>query len=346
MQLEVDVDGTRLQHSFRRNVPSPCDWPRPSSSSPPVTIGFSSNQVAAVGAELSGGDVFPRRADMPRSAQSAATTDPPPGTGPEHLWPSPEIFLPPQFFFPLRPPAAASLAGQQNARNRNGSCVRESGIHLHLTRGTMASTAVPSAELAPAPAPPTEEMAALKTPSQDDAAGELPPHRSHDPAKNLKRSDPFQFGSRFLSKEDDVFEFNAWDHVETDDAYKEYTERQLEMQRQAPVSDFDKSKPAIVPCSLPRHPKDVVMIHFQCIVHLKEMMKTYLHLVFRSHLNTSCLILCHILHFSKHTVADSAPKTGLTRTPQSGGTFSTRTMRPTFSRTASGCSRSSRSLPT
>ncbi|GJN74625.1 actin binding protein [Purpureocillium lilacinum] len=106
----------------------------------------------------------------------------------------------------------------------------------------MASTAVPSAELAPAPAPPTEEMAALKTPSQDDAAGELPPHRSHDPAKNLKRSDPFQFGSRFLSKEDDVFEFNAWDHVETDDAYKEYTERQLEMQRQAPVSDFDKNR--------------------------------------------------------------------------------------------------------
>ena len=47
---------------------------------------------------------------------------------------------------------------------------------------------------------------------------------------------------RFLGEEDDVFEFNAWDHVETDDAFKEYAEQQFEMQRQSPVSDFDKSK--------------------------------------------------------------------------------------------------------
>lgn len=66
-------------------------------------------------------------------------------------------------------------------------------------------------------------------------------HRSHDPATNLKRSDPFQFGSRYLENGDDVYEFNAWDHVETDDAYKEYAERQFEKQRQSPVSDFDKS---------------------------------------------------------------------------------------------------------
>src|SRR5690242_20140495 len=38
------------------------------------------------------------------------------------------------------------------------------------------------------------------------------PHRSHDPANNLKRSDPFQFGSRYLEQGDDIFEFNAWDH--------------------------------------------------------------------------------------------------------------------------------------
>lgn len=68
------------------------------------------------------------------------------------------------------------------------------------------------------------------------------PHRSHDPQFNQKRSDPFQFGSRFLEQEDDVFAFNAWDHVETDDAYKEYSEQQFAMQRQAPVSDFDKCK--------------------------------------------------------------------------------------------------------
>lgn len=68
------------------------------------------------------------------------------------------------------------------------------------------------------------------------------PHRSHDPENNLKRSDPFQFGSRLLSEEDNVFEFNAWDHVETDDTYKEYAELQYAKQREAPVSDFDKSK--------------------------------------------------------------------------------------------------------
>lgn len=68
-----------------------------------------------------------------------------------------------------------------------------------------------------------------------------PPHRSHDPNNSLKRSDPFQFGSRYLQAEDDVFEFNAWDHVETDDSHKEYAEAQYAFQRSAPVSDFDKS---------------------------------------------------------------------------------------------------------
>lgn len=67
------------------------------------------------------------------------------------------------------------------------------------------------------------------------------PHRSHDPENNMKRSDPFQFGSRYLGEQDNVFEFNAWDHVETDDTYKEYAELQYAKQREAPVSEFDKS---------------------------------------------------------------------------------------------------------
>ncbi|RYP52837.1 hypothetical protein DL768_002086 [Monosporascus sp. mg162] len=77
---------------------------------------------------------------------------------------------------------------------------------------------------------------------QDTSEAQLPPHRSHDPQYNMKRSDPFQFGSRYLQEDDNVFEFNAWDHVETDDAYKEYAEQQYEMQRQSPVSDFDKRR--------------------------------------------------------------------------------------------------------
>lgn len=78
---------------------------------------------------------------------------------------------------------------------------------------------------------------------QDTPAATEPPapHRSHNPEDNLKQSDPFQFGNRLLSEEDNVFEFNAWDHVETDDAYKEYAETQYAKQREAPVSDFDKS---------------------------------------------------------------------------------------------------------
>ncbi|OAA66254.1 actin binding protein [Cordyceps fumosorosea ARSEF 2679] len=93
--------------------------------------------------------------------------------------------------------------------------------------------------------PPVEAVppvADLEKLSLAASAEVVPPHRSHDPANNLKRTDPFQFGSRYLTEQDNVYEFNAWDHVETDDAYKEYTEQQLEKQRQAPVSDFDKSR--------------------------------------------------------------------------------------------------------
>ncbi|KAI5295284.1 hypothetical protein KEM52_001825 [Ascosphaera acerosa] len=71
---------------------------------------------------------------------------------------------------------------------------------------------------------------------------QIPPHRSHDPNNNQKRTDPFQFGSRFLEEGDNVFEFNAWDHVETDDSYKEYAELQYARQRENPVSDFDRKR--------------------------------------------------------------------------------------------------------
>ncbi|KAI1765538.1 methyltransferase [Hypoxylon sp. FL1150] len=77
---------------------------------------------------------------------------------------------------------------------------------------------------------------------QEAAETQPPAHRNHDPQYNMKRSDPFQFGSRYLQEEDDVFEFNAWDHVETDDTYKEYAEQQYAKQRESPVSDFDKNR--------------------------------------------------------------------------------------------------------
>lgn len=108
------------------------------------------------------------------------------------------------------------------------------------------SAIAPVVEASPVDVLPVEEIAALKInevePSATEPAAEQPPHRSHNPSNNLKRSDPFQFGSRYLEKDDNVYEFNAWDHVETDDAYKEYAEQQYAKQRENPVSDFEKSK--------------------------------------------------------------------------------------------------------
>lgn len=88
------------------------------------------------------------------------------------------------------------------------------------------------------------EVSSLEITAKEAGAPEQEksPHRSHDPQFNQKRSDPFQFGSRYLQENDDVFEFNAWDHVETDDIYKEYAEQQYAMQRESPVSEFDKCK--------------------------------------------------------------------------------------------------------
>ena len=92
-----------------------------------------------------------------------------------------------------------------------------------------------------------------------EQTGTVPAYRSHDPQSNKFHSDPFQFGNRVLTEEDDVFEFNAWDHVETDDAFKEFAEQQYDLQRQSPVSDFDKSKwTPSPPLANPRSPAGLV----------------------------------------------------------------------------------------
>ncbi|KAL9096164.1 MAG: hypothetical protein Q9165_001687 [Trypethelium subeluteriae] len=97
------------------------------------------------------------------------------------------------------------------------------------------------------PTPPPLDSLSL---SEQDAYGvpaslqplRQPPQRPEDPSNHLKRTDPFQFGSRYLQEGDDIFAFNAWDHVETDAAYAEFAELQYAKQREAPVSEFDRKR--------------------------------------------------------------------------------------------------------
>lgn len=104
-------------------------------------------------------------------------------------------------------------------------------VHLDLSGLALTNTMAPSN-------PTTEEI----FPPTDVTLEQIPPHRSHDPSNNLKRSDPFQFGSRYLLPEDNPFEFNAWDHVEPSAEDLVRFESQIEVQRAAPVSAFDRNR--------------------------------------------------------------------------------------------------------
>ncbi|KAF1836812.1 S-adenosyl-L-methionine-dependent methyltransferase [Decorospora gaudefroyi] len=107
------------------------------------------------------------------------------------------------------------------------------------------------------PTPPPETSSSLPLqpvepvePPENDAYGvpasfapvRAPPSRSHDASNNQKRSDPFAFGSRYLEEGDNIFEFNAWDHVTVDSTYLAFSEEQYSRQRQEPVSDFDRQR--------------------------------------------------------------------------------------------------------
>lgn len=102
----------------------------------------------------------------------------------------------------------------------------------------------------PQPSRPTHGLPSGAELAENDAYGvpasfapvRTPAARSHDPANNQKRSDPFAFGSRHLEEGDDIFEFNAWDHVTVDSTYQAFSEEQYDKQRRDPVSDFDRKR--------------------------------------------------------------------------------------------------------
>lgn len=75
----------------------------------------------------------------------------------------------------------------------------------------------------------------VKEPTLSPEVSEVPE------ASRIERGDrPYEFGKRFLTQEDDVWKYNAWDHVEWGPEQKEEAERQLAAQAQTPVNDFDK----------------------------------------------------------------------------------------------------------
>ena len=91
-------------------------------------------------------------------------------------------------------------------------------------------------------ADPSPDLANLSLTSRPHTESTTQSHRSHDPSKNLKRSDPFKFGSRYLAPTDDVFEFNAWDHVTPDADFYTYADAQYAFQSAHPVSEFDQKR--------------------------------------------------------------------------------------------------------
>ncbi|KAA6407517.1 MAG: actin binding [Lasallia pustulata] len=70
----------------------------------------------------------------------------------------------------------------------------------------------------------------------------VPPPPLPLPTNNLKRSSPFQFGSRYLEQGDDIYSFNAWDHVTPDPLYTTHATQQYALQRASPVSDYDRTR--------------------------------------------------------------------------------------------------------
>jgi tRNAThr (cytosine32-N3)-methyltransferase len=109
---------------------------------------------------------------------------------------------------------------------------------------------IPHSSTPPLPTDSTATQTPPTEPIENDAYGipasfapvRAPASRSHDPSNNQKRSDPFAFGSRYLEEGDNIFEFNAWDHVSVDDTYRAFSEEQFERQRADPVSDFDRKR--------------------------------------------------------------------------------------------------------
>ncbi|TKA73541.1 hypothetical protein B0A49_07713 [Cryomyces minteri] len=120
----------------------------------------------------------------------------------------------------------------------SGNAPRSKGTRQQLTKGMEHMRSVVTVPVDANTTTDSDESNAYGVPSTF-APIRKPAQR---PQNELKRTDPFQFGSRYLEEGDDIFEFNAWDHVEVSAEYQDFALTQYEKQRADPVSDFDKRK--------------------------------------------------------------------------------------------------------
>lgn len=64
---------------------------------------------------------------------------------------------------------------------------------------------------------------------------------SHPEPSRQERGDrPFLFGQRYLTNEESVWDYNAWDHVEWGEEQRLEAEEKLCKQKEVPVKEFDK----------------------------------------------------------------------------------------------------------
>ena len=102
--------------------------------------------------------------------------------------------------------------------------------------------ASPQSSPAPTSRPPLSEIQNIALHAQPPV--HPPATRPAPPTAARKRSSPFQFGARYLEAADDVFAWNAWDHVDpsTDALFVDYAARQLAFQRAHAASAFDRRR--------------------------------------------------------------------------------------------------------
>lgn len=128
-----------------------------------------------------------------------------------------------------------------------GTEEQEDGRDYHeadLTRGMEHLRPYVSVHTSSARPPPSNNHTTTQDPSNPSTVYGAPspqptPHNLSTPRPTTnnpqKRTQPFEFGSRLLTSDDDIFAFNAWDHVPLDDAYTTFATSQYAFQASHPV---------------------------------------------------------------------------------------------------------------